>query len=430
MNRYFLHSFVLLLLFGMLAPTVMAQSIEIRLSDGSRWRGEISDRVEVRFLQRGTEITVTGELIREGDLFIMVESDLAGDRRQWAIIKSDIRAMRTVAADEGRAPRRGPAGRERDQAKPDRNAPSEEPASNGPGVFVLPLSGMVGPRIHHGLIEDMVKEADKHGPGQIIVLELTTGGGAVVEMEQIARVILDAKQRHRFIAWVHEAISAGCATAMLCHEIYFSTMGTAGSMTMFAGTQSVQGAELQRWLEVGGEWAEAGGRSRYIAHAMIHAPLMLSYDKDPNTGRVTFYNDLSGEYILSRPGENLTFNSSNALHSGFADGLADTTEELAKLLDLPRWREVNDFGRRLHKEWNETVDRAEHEVPRIAARMGRGTAGDARANLNFQIARTREMINWWDRAAAAMRFIDRWGGSKEAWEYHLRELMHQQRNMR
>lgn len=432
MTRLFANSLLMLLLLCLAAPAAMAQSIEIRLPDGSRWRGDIEDRVEVRFMQRGTEITVTGNIIREGDLYIVVESDLAGDRRQWTIIKSDLRAMRTVSAGEQQpAPRRGTRP---DRAPQQEQTPDSEPATQDnaetPGVFVLPLSGMVGPRIHHGLIEDMVKEADKYGEGQIIILQLTTGGGAVIEMEQIARVILDAKRRHRFVAWVHEAISAGCATAILCDEIYFTTEGTAGSMTMFAGTQAAKGEELRRWLEVAGEWAEAGGRSRYIPQAMIHAPLMLSYDKDPVTGEVTFYNDLSGQYILSRPGDNLTFNSTNAVHCGFAGGIADTTDELAELLDLPRWREISDYGRRIHAEWNALVDRAEDEIPRIIVRMSRGTVGDARANLNFRIQRVREMISWWDRAAVAMRFIDGWGGSKEFWEAQLRELLHQQRNLR
>ena len=422
MTRYLPHSLLLLILLSLLAPVASAQSIDIRLSDGSRWRGQVSDHVEVRFMQRGTEITVVGDIIQEGDLFILVEGSNSGGR-QWAIVKSDIRAIRTLTDTEA------PAETGRTKAQPGRSsesAPSASQAEDGPGVFVLPLSGMVGPRIHHELIEKMVAEADKYGPGQIIILELTTGGGAVVEMEQIARTILEAKKKKRFVAWVHEAISAGCATASLCNEIYFSTMGTAGSMTAFAGGSSWQGQELERWLQTAGDWMEAGGRSRLIARAMIHSPLMLSYDKDPDTGEVTFYDNLSGEFILSRKGDNLTFNSTNAVHCGFADGVADTTEELAKLLDMPRWREISDFGRRLHDDWNALVDRAEVEVPRIFTRLNRGTAGDATENLNYQIRLIREIIGWWDRAPMAMRFIDSSGGSKEAWERYLRELLHRQ----
>ncbi len=417
-----IHSmFALFLVLAILTPVAAAQSIDMRLADGSRWRGEVGDRVEVKHVQQGTEITIVGKIVNAGSDFLMVKHESAGSERQSTLFRGDIRSIRSVTESEGQSTRT-PTRRGQDtpsQRQPDSRSQSD--AAKGPGVFVLPLTGMVGPRINHHLIEKMVEEADKHGPGQIIILELTTGGGAVVEMEQIARVLLDVKQRHRVVAWVHEAISAGCATAMLCNEIYFSTMGTAGSMTMYSGSTSVSGQELQNWLQRGGEWAEAGGNHRYIAHAMIHAPLMLSYDKDPETGEITYYNDLSGEYILSRPGDNLTLNASNAVHSGFADGIADTTDDLAELLDLPEWREVNDYGRRLHDDWNALVDRAERELPRLMARYQRGTSGDAMENLRLRIRIIEDLLRWWDRAPAAMMYM-LGPDSKTAFERELAEL--------
>lgn len=402
MTRCLQSMFAFVLLLAVLTPLAAAQSVDIRLSDGSRWRGQVTDHVEVRYVQRGTEITIVGQLVDAGDLYIMVEHSSTGDQRRATIFNSDIRAMRTVEADGASETRTRSRDRETPAQRHGRGTSSD---AKGPGVFVLPLSGMVGPRINHHLIERMAKKADEYGPGQIIILELTTGGGAVIEMEQIARVLQEVKQRHRMIAWVHEAISAGCATAMLCDEIYFSTMGTAGSMTMFAGSTSVSGQELENWLTRGGEWAEAGGRHRYIAHAMIHAPIELSYDKDSTTGEVTFYNNLRGEYILSRKGDNLTLNSTNAVHSGFADGVADTTDDLAKLLDLPEWREISDYGRRLHDEWNELVDRAEREVPRLLARYERGTAGGTVENIRRRISIIQDILRWYDRAPTAMMYI-------------------------
>jgi ClpP class serine protease len=259
---------------------------------------------------------------------------------------------------------------------------------------------MVGLEFRHEEMEKIAEEADKHGPGQIIVLLIESGGGAVTEMEQIHETLLEIKKRHRLVAWIQEAISAACATAIHCDEIYFMTEGTAGSMTAFAGGQSWQGAQLQKWLNTAGEWMELGGRSPYIGEAMIDDDKLLSYDKDGKTGKVTWYNDLSGEFILSRMDENLTFNSSNALHCGFADGIADTEPQLAKLLDLPKWYEVSDYGREIHEDWMSTVKRAQEDLPRLADELQykNQSSGDPVKILGTQINIMKQIVQWWDRA--------------------------------
>ncbi|MEM7230319.1 MAG: hypothetical protein AAF432_16055 [Planctomycetota bacterium] len=284
---------------------------------------------------------------------------------------------------------------------------SQRPAKKGndayddptPGVFVLPMEGTVGVSFRHDEVLKFVEEVDKYGPGQIIIFEVDSPGGLVTEAEQLERTIADIRKRHRCIAWIEEAISGGCAFSILCPEIYFRTEGTAGSVTAFAGTKAWEGEQLRIWLNKLGDWMEGGGRNRYIAEAMIHAPLMLSYDRDEETGEVEFYNDLSGEHVLSRPGENLTYNSSNAHHSGFADGVADTNEELAELLDLPRWHEKSDAGRKIAADWQRTVERCEAELPRLFAQYqnNRGST-DGREVIGTQIRVLEKLIGWRKRA--------------------------------
>ena len=50
---------------------------------------------------------------------------------------------------------------------------------------MLPLNKMVGLEFRHEEMEALAEEADKWGDGQIIVLLIDSGGGAVVEMEKI-----------------------------------------------------------------------------------------------------------------------------------------------------------------------------------------------------------------------------------------------------
>ncbi len=374
------------------AATVFAgKPIDLRLKDGSRWRGEVSDRVVLKFVQRGIEIELTGRIVDAAELYLTVEGDIAGEIRRKTIFRDDIRTIRTLHGEDAVEAR--PARRSR------RGRTAEAAATNQPGVFLLPLEGGVGEYLRHEQMEQIAEEADRYGPGQTIVLLIDSPGGSVVETEKIHEVLTEIKKRHRLVGWVKEAISAACATVLHCDEIYFMTEGAAGAMTAFAGGKSWQGEELEKWLEASGSWAEIGGRSRYIAHAMIHAPLLLSYDKDPETGEVTWYNDLSGKFVLSDAKENLVFNASNAVHSGFADGIADTEAELAKHLDLPKWHEISTYGRKIAKDWHDTVDRAKDEMPKLRARMSyAGTgSGDPVEIYGKQIQILQEMLRWYDR---------------------------------
>ncbi len=382
--------------------TLAGEPVVIRLKDGSRWTGEINDTIKLSYRQRGVEIHATGTLVKTAEHYITVETDVAGEIRFKTIFRNDLLKIRTLTDDdpyEFRRPDRVSAGMA--------DVSSEQPKNrdrNTPGVFVLPLHGMVGVEFRHEEIERIAEEADKYGEGQIIVLLIDSGGGLVTEMETIDETLNEIKKRHRVVAWVKQAISAACATAVHCHEIYFMKNGTAGAMTAFTGSspsnvESLSGRQLERWLELAGDWMENGGRNRYIAEAMIHAPNMLSYDKDPATGEVTFYNDLSGEMILSRPGENLVFTSSNALDSGFSDGTANNEQELAELLDLPEWYETSDYGRKIAKQWRDTVELAERELPLLKKRLeyaGTGS-GNPVEILGNRIKIYEKFMRWHDR---------------------------------
>jgi hypothetical protein len=374
------------------------QAVDMRLKDGTRWRGQVSDYVELTINQNGIAVPMTGRLVKAAEWFITLETDIAGELRHKTVFKNDILSIRTLGDDAAVAsidrsrPRRAEAGAKK-------AADAIDP--NQPGVFVLPLKKMVGLEFRHEEMEELAKEADKYGDGQIIVLLIDSGGGSVVEMEKIHETLSEIKQRHRLVAWIKQAISAACSTAMHCDEIYFMTEGTAGAMTAFnsATGQAWKGEELKEWMRRAGDWMEQGGRSRYIAEAMIHSPRLLSYDKDPDTGEVTFYNDLSGEVVLSDDGKNLVFNASLALDCGFSDGTADTEEHLAALLDLPAWHEKSDYGRKISEDWCELVEKGREECARLRARLGYlGTgSGDPVVIIGKRIQIFEQMIRWQEK---------------------------------
>jgi hypothetical protein len=378
------------------------QSVHIRLKDGSTWRGEVSEQVEVSILEQGVEVKMIGELVKAADLYIIVEGNVAGTIAKKTIFKGDIVSMRSLdeQSEEVQQSRSGVR-----QRSSDDDTAQDDAASAGPGVFVLPLEGPVGTDIRQDEIEAIGEEADKYGPGQIIVLRIKTNGGLVSEEIECEEAIAELQKRHRVVCWIEKAISAGAAIAMACEEVYFMTEGICGSVTTLADNQSVpedQGGA--KFVEALVRTAKRNGYSEYIARAMKYNHYMCSYDKDPVTGEVTFYGDLSGEFILSDGDSNLNFNASKALHCGFSKGTADTTEELAKLLDLPKWREVSDYGRKIAEDWQDTVKRAEEEIPRLIARTNYWkTSGGERERIGALIQIFTELIRWWDRAPEVCR---------------------------
>lgn len=263
----------------------------------------------------------------------------------------------------------------------------------------MPWSGMVGIGARHEEFEKIAAEADKFGPGQTIVIQIKSGGGLVLEGDRIHDTLVDIKKRHRLVAWVKEAISAAAFTALHCDEIYMMKNGAMGSIVMFSGQTAIKGPELQAWIEELAEVAVIGGRSPIPAVCMVTRTKMASYDKDADSGKITWYPDMRGEFDISDAKNVLSLNAENAFHSGYIDGIADTKEELATLLDMEEWKEVNNSGQKIYDSWQATLKRAREELPKLFARMeykGSG-AGDGLAQLAAQIQLWERILYWYDR---------------------------------
>jgi len=391
----------------LISSTALAgSSVELRLQDGSKWRGETGTTIQITFMQQSVEVTMEGNLLQVASLYIQVNGTLAGKRVKKTIFKSDIITIKTI--DEG-----GAIEPETESDTPKKRGPSNSDDTNNsdkdddsPGVFVLPLEGTVGTFLRHEEIVEIGKHADEFGPGQIIVLKISSNGGLVVESEEIVDTIFELRKRHRVVAWIHKALSAGCSTAMCCEEVYFMTEGVAGSVTTISGGSAIQGDEQELHIQSMVDLALRAGYSEHIARSMKASRFLCSYDKDPETGEVTFYDDLSGEFLLSDENSNLCFNSSNAFHCGFADGIADTEEELAELLQLPKWREIDDYGQRIHDEWSKLVERCEDEVPKLLARLSyKNASGSAQQRIGTTISIYKQLIRWHDRCLWPCRLM-------------------------
>ena len=79
MNR--IHKSIVALCCTLAIATVAwaGQSVVIRLEDGSRWRGEVSNHVELTYMEQGIEVSFAGKIVKAGDLYIVVDGDVAGE---------------------------------------------------------------------------------------------------------------------------------------------------------------------------------------------------------------------------------------------------------------------------------------------------------------------------------------------------------------
>jgi hypothetical protein len=380
---------------------------QVRFKSGQSWRGELNTQVEVTYKENGKDAVVTGKLLRADQRVIQVEREVSGKLSTKTILVADIVSMSSVAGDAA-ATDASAAGSSTDTKAATGNTTgtvtsgASTPAAPGAfrGVYYMPIKGTVGIGMREEEIKKIGEEADKAGPGQIIVLHIDSPGGIMNEALDIHKTMLELRKRHRVVAWIRKAISAAAFTAFHCDEIYFESSGNLGSMTMFSGQTAVQGQLLADWLEFAGKVAQEGGRNPQIAQCMIKVELELSYDIPPGGGPkdAIFRPDNKGEHILDTSKTMLTFNATPALQCGFSDGTADTKEELAKLLKIPEWREVNDVGENLYEGWNRLLERCGEEVEELMFTFStKDGGGDPVRAMAEQIKSIEKMLMWYDR---------------------------------
>jgi hypothetical protein len=137
-----------------------------------------------------------------------------------------------------------------------------------------------------------------------------------------------------------------------------------------------------------------------VFDAMVLAKDVLTYTKDPVTGKVTWHNKvtgLPGEVVLSNEKDNLVFTASTALDSGFSKGTADTEAQLAVLLGLPEWYEVSDYGRKLAAGWQKLFEDCEKDIDLQLNLLNVPKAGGEIEQVNAEIRTLERLLSWLKR---------------------------------
>ena len=402
------------------SATVLQEAVTIKFGRSGRytWEGKIGDTITVTWTTRRGLETRTGTLrnVSRSNGKVLAVSFMESDNEVRTIFTEKITKITSASTNDtssnsgeakaATAARNGtstPAAPSLTQPEPQSTHMLDYPTTPGPGledkwpkVFLLPFEGTVGSFARHNEIKQIGEVADQYGDGQIIVLLVDSPGGLVREGDEIHATMLELQKRHTLVAWIRKAISAAAYTSFHCPQVVFMPSGALGSITMFGGDKAAEGARLAAWVKEVGDAAESGDHSREMAEAMVTNTEICSYDPAEGNKGPVIYGTLEGEITLSTAEENLTINATDAEACGFSIGTADTVEELAQVLGLPRWYETTDDGRKIHKNWFRTLERAQKELPDLFVRaMGqRGATGDQIKSLTRQLSSLRKLMKW------------------------------------
>lgn len=342
-----------------------------------------------------------GEIGREGDSFVYITIRIGGVEQQQLILRETIDRIERDVEAEG-APARPDA-----KQDPERKQRMIDSGATKIAFITLgdPPNDMVGPYMNAGALRESIELLEDDEP-DIVVLWVNSGGGALSEIPRLRDAIVrDLKPDYRTVVWVESAISAAAMTAITVEEIYFMSKGNFGAAVAFtsdgSGAAALEGDQLEAVLRFGEELSKEGNHDPLIMRAM-QKEMNLSCDID-EYGRVTWYDDLSGEQVVSTDSRVLTFNAIDAEKYGLSRGIADTKDELAALLQAGEWVEVGQDAEAQMVEFRENVARAEVEIgeafQKLQIALEAGEFGRARRYLGELRSWARRAPSWTEYSA-------------------------------
>jgi len=299
---------------------------------------------------------IEGRIVKELDGYFWLEETMGGIKQSPKMYKPD--EIDKVEREDAAGAKGGEAKAAAVKSDPGSDKPLGIPAKIGSGVpkgAVITLGdeengNMVGvymvAHILHDALPVLEKELGNDRSG-IVVLRFHSGGGYTKEVQELSDVIHNEyKPRFRTVGWIETAISAAAMSAHCIEEIYFTSQGNYGACTEFTSLQNAsEGFRLEQILAKAEGFSRRGGWDTKIMRSMqVQDPLSAKIDEN---GTVQYFNDLtSGDIIVNRAKEILTFNANSAKQVKFSRGTADSLEELAHLMG---YQEIDWIGQKMDK---------------------------------------------------------------------------------
>lgn len=167
----------------------------------------------------------------------------------------------------------------------------------------------------------------------ICVIRVNSGGGYGLEVGKFHDLFHNEyKKTFRTVGWIESAISAAAMSPWVLNEFYFFDKGNIGACTGWSGALvAVKGIQLEEMLVQMEKASVLGGRDPKIMRSMqIMEP--LSVTKDPVTGEIKWFQNLSGQKVINGSDRVLTMNSEDALEYGLSKGTANTKDDLVRAM--------------------------------------------------------------------------------------------------
>jgi hypothetical protein len=323
-NRPLLQSIaaVLVAAGAFLLSTGAALADKLYLKDGSVLEGKVTREGKDFIFFKIKVGTVESETLYMMDKVLKIEKDTpapAGDKAQAADAPKDD-SKKGDGKTEGDAPVSGATR----VAFLNFGPPSEWQGKNG---------DMVGVQISAEAFKNAVPLLEK-AKADVVVIRINSGGGYLLEEEKFHDLFEHVyKKKFRTVCWVESAISAAAMSPWNIEEFYFFRKGNIGACTGWGGNLiAIKGVELEETLWRMEKVSALGKKDPKIMRSMqITDPLSVDIDEN---GEIRWRQDEDGKYILNKRGHILTLTASDACKFGFGKGIADTKEELAKVMNL------------------------------------------------------------------------------------------------
>ncbi len=219
-------------------------------------------------------------------------------------------------------------------------------ASAGPVVAVVPLVGQVGGLVNRQvdgtfdaeLVKACFAEAQRRG-AELVLLDVSSPGGLVAEMEAICETIVEWKDRLRIAAFTGDAFSAAAIIALTCPEMVVrpdSRIGAAvivregsGGMTAVeAKMASVHHAKQRQFMEASGQPYDVVAAMTIQDTTLWWSPQGGFATAPPAAGEGAGWREVDGRTTV------LTMTARQALEWGVADASAPAAAEAAAALGV------------------------------------------------------------------------------------------------
>jgi ATP-dependent protease ClpP protease subunit len=268
---------------------------------------------------------------------------------QWVDLQFERTQVKQLYRDPGNQADAG-SGDDREDGeptgKPGRPVPARPAPDGALVVAVIPLHGQVG-GLQNGsvrgtfdvqVLEHCLDAARDRG-AELVILDIQSPGGFLLEMESICELILERAGEQRIVAWPGEALSAAAVIALSCREMVVRPNATVGAAVIVQeqpdGLTAVEAKLASPHHAKQRGYMQRSGRPHELLAAMTVQSRSLWWSPDAGfTSDAAVVASTAGFELVDGGETVLTMIASDARRWGLASGEAGTADGVAAALGI------------------------------------------------------------------------------------------------